>query len=125
MNLQEAKKLLGTLSNINRLRLLRIMTIVDKELCVCEFEDALDLPQYSVSRHLNKLKERGLVESRREGTWAYYSLSSELGAAHKEIINWINNFLDEETLDKDKSEMKDRLSLREDGKCVAGREEGC
>lgn len=125
MNLVEVEKLLGTLAYETRIRLLRILAVIEEEVCVCELEDALDIPQYSTSKHLNKLKDQGLVESRREGTWAYYSLSSELGRPTREIISWIQNYVDEETLKKDKKEMKDRLALRENGKCVAaGEEEG-
>lgn len=123
MNLQETEKLLGTLAHETRVRLLRILAVIDEEVCVCELEDALDIPQYSVSRHLNKLKDQGLVESRREGTWAYYSLSSELGRSDREIIDWIDNYVDEELLEKDKTEIKDRLALRENGKCVSGSDE--
>ncbi|MFB6291177.1 MAG: ArsR/SmtB family transcription factor [Candidatus Bipolaricaulia bacterium] len=123
MNLQEAEKLMGVLANETRLRLLRTLAVVDKAVCVCELEDALDLPQYSVSRHLQKLKESGLVESRREGTWAYYSLATELNPAKREVINWVGSYLDEEAVRKDRKEMKQRLSLRKDGKCVAGRGE--
>jgi len=127
MNLKKAENLLGALANKTRLRLLELMIAFNEEICVCEFEDALDLPQYSVSRHLNKLKDQGLVESRREGTWAYYSLSSELEAEKQGLINWIENNLNDEMTKEDRKEMVNRLSLREKGKCVAGRDEesGC
>lgn len=127
MNLKKAEKLLGALANKTRIRLLRVLATIDEEVCVCELEDALDLPQYSVSRHLNKLKERGLVDSRREGTWVYYSLSSNLGTSSREIIDWIENYIDGGTLEEDRKGMEERLSLREDGKCVTGRDEegGC
>ncbi|MFP4589801.1 MAG: ArsR/SmtB family transcription factor [Candidatus Acetothermia bacterium] len=123
MDLEDVENLLGTLANQTRLRLLKIMIKYDKEICVCEFEDALNLPQYSVSRHLNKLKERGLVESRREGTWAYYSLSSELDLGRRKLIKWLDDHIDEKTLREDRKRMEERLSLRKNGKCVAGREE--
>lgn len=120
MNLGEAEKILGTLAHETRIRLLRTLAVVDKEVCVCELEDALNLPQYSVSRHLNKLKEQGLVERRREGTWSYYSLSSGLGKAKEDVIDWLKHYVDEGTLEKDRKEMKERLALRENGKCVTG-----
>jgi len=123
MNLQDVENLLGTLSNKKRLRLLKLLIRFDEEICVCEFQDALNLPQYTVSRHLNRLKERNLVESRREGTWAYYSLSSKLDPAEKGIINWIDEFIDEEICKGDKRKMEKRLSMRENGKCVATNEE--
>ena len=123
MDLRKAENLLGALSNKKRLRLLKLLISFDEEVCVCEFEDALNLPQYTVSRHLNKLKERNLVESRREGTWAYYSLNSELRPAEKGIVNWIDEFIAEEICQEDKHEMEKRLSMRENGKCVARNEE--
>ncbi len=44
------------------------------EVCVCNFVAALDLAQPTVSHHLKVLREAGLVESTRRGTWAYYRL---------------------------------------------------
>ncbi len=127
MKLEETEKLLGILAHETRMRLLITLAAIDKEVCVCELEDGLNLPQYSVSRHLNKLKEQGMVESRREGTWAYYSLTSDLKDGKREIIDWLVNYVSEETLEKDIKEMGERLGLREDGKCVAGSDEvsGC
>jgi ArsR family transcriptional regulator, arsenate/arsenite/antimonite-responsive transcriptional repressor len=44
------------------------------EVCVCDFVAALELSQPTVSHHLKILREAGLVESSRRGTWAYYRL---------------------------------------------------
>ena len=44
------------------------------EVCVCNFVDALDIAQPTVSHHLKVLRDAGLVESTRRGTWAYYRL---------------------------------------------------
>ena len=44
-------------------------------LCVNELAEALDLPQPTVSRHLRVLRERGLVNTERDGTTIYYSLT--------------------------------------------------
>ena len=43
-------------------------------LCVCHLQEALDEPQVKVSKHLGYLRERGLVESTREGNWIIYRL---------------------------------------------------
>jgi ArsR family transcriptional regulator len=48
-----------------------------EEVCVCELVDEFDLSQPTVSHHLKILREAGLVESRRRGTWAYYRLVPE------------------------------------------------
>lgn len=44
------------------------------EICVCVFVDELGLSQPTVSHHLRVLREAGLVEAERRGTWAYYRL---------------------------------------------------
>jgi ArsR family transcriptional regulator, arsenate/arsenite/antimonite-responsive transcriptional repressor len=47
------------------------------ERCVCELTDQLDAAQSRLSFHLKVLRESGLVDSRREGRWAYYWLRPE------------------------------------------------
>jgi ArsR family transcriptional regulator, arsenate/arsenite/antimonite-responsive transcriptional repressor len=44
------------------------------EVCVCVFVNELDLSQPTISHHLRILREAGLVEASRRGTWAYYRL---------------------------------------------------
>lgn len=60
------------LSDINRIKITNIL--LTKELCVCEVEEVLDMSQSNVSRHLNKLKQAGIVKSRKESQWVYYSM---------------------------------------------------
>jgi ArsR family transcriptional regulator, arsenate/arsenite/antimonite-responsive transcriptional repressor len=47
------------------------------EVCVCDLNATLDLSQPTVSHHLRVLREAGLVESSRRGTWAFYRLVPE------------------------------------------------
>lgn len=47
------------------------------ECCVCDLNAAFDLSQPTISHHLRVLRDAGLVEARRRGTWAYYRLASE------------------------------------------------
>lgn len=65
----ERFKLLGDRS---RLRILR--ALVRSETCVCDLVDELNVPQPLVSYHLGKLQKAGLVHTRRDGLWTYYSL---------------------------------------------------
>jgi len=44
------------------------------ECCVCDLTAAFDLSQPTVSHHLRILRDAGLVEAERRGTWAYYRL---------------------------------------------------
>lgn len=44
------------------------------ECCVCDLTGAFELSQPTISHHLKLLREAGLVEASRRGTWAYYRL---------------------------------------------------
>ena len=47
------------------------------ECCVCNLVDDSELSQPTVSHHLKILRDAGLVESERRGTWAYYRLNDD------------------------------------------------
>lgn len=47
------------------------------ECCVCDLTAAFDLSQPTVSHHLRVLRDAGLVEADRRGTWAYYRLAPD------------------------------------------------
>jgi ArsR family transcriptional regulator, arsenate/arsenite/antimonite-responsive transcriptional repressor len=51
------------------------------EVCVCNLTETFELSQPTISHHLKVLREAGLVESSRRGTWAYYRLVPEAIAA--------------------------------------------
>lgn len=63
------------------MRILLVRLLLERELCVCEMMDALDAPQYKVSRHLSVLKKAGLVRDWREGTWMHYEIAPSLSPA--------------------------------------------
>jgi ArsR family transcriptional regulator len=67
-----AAEALKFLSDRNRLQILTIL--MQQETCVCDLIDALGLPQPLISYHLSKLRKAGLVHTRREAQWIYYSL---------------------------------------------------
>ncbi|MFZ4597906.1 MAG: ArsR/SmtB family transcription factor [Terrimicrobiaceae bacterium] len=55
-----------------RLRIIHLLT--HGPLCVCHLQAVLESPQARISQHLAYLRQRGMVESRRRGTWVIYSL---------------------------------------------------
>ncbi|WSQ06820.1 metalloregulator ArsR/SmtB family transcription factor [Streptomyces sp. NBC_01231] len=58
-----------------RLRLLSMIASRDGgEICVCDLTPAFDLSQPTISHHLKLLKQAGLIDSERRGTWVYYRL---------------------------------------------------
>lgn len=68
----EIVNVLKALSDETRLRILNIL--YDKELCVCDINESLDILQTKASRHLSYLKKAGLISSRKKAQWVYYSL---------------------------------------------------
>nr|WP_321458297.1 metalloregulator ArsR/SmtB family transcription factor [uncultured Cohaesibacter sp.] len=66
----------GALSDPIRLRILALIA-QERELCVCELVQALQLPQPKISRHCRTLSEAGLVVSRREAQWVLYSITTD------------------------------------------------
>ena len=66
-------KLAKIFSDINRLKILALC-VRDKELCVCEVCDTLELSQPLVSRHLKQMREAGILVSEQKGKWVIYSL---------------------------------------------------
>lgn len=58
-------------------RLAIVNRLAAGEVCVCDLTAAFDVSQPTVSHHLKILRETGLVESERRGTWAYYRLVPE------------------------------------------------
>ncbi|MBW4512849.1 MAG: metalloregulator ArsR/SmtB family transcription factor [Scytonematopsis contorta HA4267-MV1] len=55
---------------------LKVLEFLQKqELCVCDLSEALEVAQSKLSFHLKALKVAGLVNSRQEGRWIYYSLN--------------------------------------------------
>ena len=63
-------KLLGDKSRLTMMGLLK-----DGECCVCEFVEVLQMSQPSISQHLRKLRDAGLVKERKKGQWVFYSLN--------------------------------------------------
>ena len=123
MKLERLSKIMSVVSHPPRLRLMYLLASMDRDLCVCELVDALDLPQYQVSRQLGKLREAGLVEGEKDGTWVYYSIKDDISDSEKDLLEILVKSLDQEEFKEDISAVKERLKERENGKCVVGYEE--
>ncbi|MFD7235974.1 ArsR/SmtB family transcription factor [Streptomyces syringium] len=68
---------------------LRLFSLVashkDGEACVCDISD-VGVSQPTVSHHLKKLKDAGLLTSERRGTWVYYRVEPSVLAAMGRIL---------------------------------------
>lgn len=108
------------LGDKTRLRIMRLMSITDRQVCVCEIMDALELPQYQVSKHLNILKNAKLVEGDRKGTWVYYSPLKQDSAFNRQLFKLLKEQLSEAEFLEDEEKLKQRLQLRDGDTCVVG-----
>jgi len=60
-----------------RVRILNVLATTNEPVCVCYLIDPLRLSQPTVSHHLKKLVDAGLLEREQRGKWAYFSLRPE------------------------------------------------
>lgn len=55
-----------------RLRLMSLIASADDEVCVCDLTGQFEVSAPTISHHLRVLREAGLVDCERRGTWVYY-----------------------------------------------------
>ena len=78
-------KLFRVLSDESRLRVLNLL--LERECCVCEVMQALDISQSKASRILSALYDVGILKLHKEGLWSLYSIDWDgMGIQVKEII---------------------------------------
>ena len=90
--MKDLEKVLKACADINRLRILKMLQ--KRKMCVCEIASILGISQPSVSRHLKKLKEAGLVGYEQDGFWTNYYLDYKNKYSSKLLLllkEWGNN----------------------------------
>ena len=70
-------ELFKALGDPARVRIVNTLAKSAEPVCACEFQPALGLSQPTVSHHLKKLTDAGLLEREQRGKWAYFSLKRE------------------------------------------------
>jgi ArsR family transcriptional regulator, arsenate/arsenite/antimonite-responsive transcriptional repressor len=65
------------LADPHRVKIINLLATSPDPVCVCEFTAPLSLSQPTVSHHLKKLVQAGLLDREQRGTWAYYSLNHD------------------------------------------------
>jgi ArsR family transcriptional regulator len=60
-----------------RVRLVNLLATAEEPVCVCQLTPAIGLSQPTVSHHLKKLVQAGLLHREQRGVWAYYSLDRD------------------------------------------------
>ena len=67
-------ELFKALADPARVRIINVLATTGEPVCVCELIEPLGLAQPTVSHHLKKLVDAGLLEREQRGKWAYFSL---------------------------------------------------
>lgn len=78
----ETSRMIQLAGNEVRMKILLLVS-QEESLCVCDLSDVLEMKIPAVSQHLRKLKDAGLVETRREGTVIYYAITPQ----HRSMVN--------------------------------------
>ena len=79
--------LFRALGDPTRVRIVNALTTSDQPVCVCELVEPLGLTQPTVSHHLKKLTDVGVLEREERGRWAFYSIRPEAAERLTELVN--------------------------------------
>ena len=108
------------LAEETRLRVIRLMVVTGDECCLCELVDSLLEPSYKLSRHLKILRQAGLLSSQKEGRWVYHRLVMK-PVYLEQLYATVQSLPDSnEIYSADLKRFRDRLCLREGGRCRIG-----
>ena len=81
-------KTFKALSDSNRLQIINILSVGER--CACRLLEHFKFTQPTLSHHMKVLMECGLVNSRKEGTWNYYSLNEDNA---KKLLVFLNELM--------------------------------
>jgi ArsR family transcriptional regulator, arsenate/arsenite/antimonite-responsive transcriptional repressor len=82
-----AVDLLRLLADPARLQMMASLQESDQPVCVCDFTAALGLSQPTISHHMGKLRNAGLVKVTRLGIWSFYEIAPGLPPAVRELLS--------------------------------------
>ncbi len=104
--MQDLLKAMKALSDETRLRILKVL--LEKECCVCEIMQALDISQSRASRNLGILQEAGFLRARRDGVWIVYSIDWQATNRYAPSLAKLlkDSPVSNEVLEKDRERLK-------------------
>jgi ArsR family transcriptional regulator, arsenate/arsenite/antimonite-responsive transcriptional repressor len=98
---REYVNVLKALSDPNRIRIMKM--VFERELCMCELREILDLSNSTVSKHLTILRDAGLLLDSKDGKWVNFQLNdkSEYRFIRSVITLLQKSFDDDEAVQED------------------------
>ncbi len=109
--MQDLIKAVKALSDETRLRILQIL--LERECCVCEVMQALDISQSRASRNLRILQEAGFLKARRDGAWTVYSVDWQTANRYAASLTKLmkDSLISNEVLAQDKERLKHAIRI--------------
>ena len=83
----EVVNVLKALADPTRVQMVLALRQAQEPACICDFTATFKLSQPTVSHHMKKLRDAGLVEASRKGIWTYYRLRPHLSDRVGRIID--------------------------------------
>ncbi len=83
----ELAGVLKALADPTRIQIVVALRGAKEPLCTCDFTAPTDLSQPTITHHMGRLRDAGLVEATRGGIWTYYRLRSDLPRVVRRIID--------------------------------------
>ena len=83
---QATAAILQALADPTRLQMILTLREAVQPVCVCDFTAAFELSQPTISHHMAKLREAGLVDCEKRGIWVYYWVRQDLAPPSRELV---------------------------------------
>ena len=84
---EDRAELMKALADPTRLTMIASLWKADAPICICDFTAGLGLSQPTISHHMAKLRDAGLVESEKRGIWVYYRLRDKLPTNTRKLLS--------------------------------------
>jgi ArsR family transcriptional regulator len=81
-------RLFKALADPHRVRIVNVLATTAEAVCGCDLEEPLGLSQATVSFHLKKLFDAGLLDREKRGIWVYYSLNREAASRLGDVLRF-------------------------------------
>lgn len=86
---EEASAVFKALGDPTRVQMIHILSAATEPVCVCDFTAAFNLGQPTISHHLAKLRDAGIVTSFKRGVWAFYQLDPNMSRVAQAAVSLV------------------------------------
>lgn len=112
-----SQDLFQALSDYTRVRIIRLLAVIEREACSCEMSESLNEPEYKISKHLKILRQSGLLSAEKEGRWIYHKIVKQPPYLNL-LIDLVKSLPDNDNIfAMDQKRFNNFFPLRKNGRC--------